>query len=98
LKTGRVVEDSIEDRTGLTLSHTGKVLEAGCCKFDDVVKCACHLSDVRDFDRFNAVYAQFFPGVKPARTSVQSVPWGRVKVEIDAVARVPESNGGRGSR
>jgi len=73
LKTGNVVEGSIEDQTRLTLSHTGKVLEAAGCTFDDVVKCACYLSDIHDFERFNAVYAQFFAGVRPARTTVQSV-------------------------
>jgi len=93
LKTGNVVEGSIEDQTRLTLSHIGKVLEAACCTFDDVVKCTCHLSDIHDFERFNAVYAQFFSKVRPARTTVQSVLWGGIKVEIDAVARVPKSAG-----
>ena len=89
LKTGNVVEGSIEDQTRLTLSHIGKVLEAAGCTFDDVVKCTCHLSDIHDFERFNSVYAQLFTGVRPARTTVQSVLWGGIKVEIDAVARVP---------
>ena len=90
LKTGNVVEGSVEDQTRLTLSHIGKVLEAAGCTFDDVVKCTCHLSDIRDFERFNAVYAQFFPGVRPARTTVQSVLWGGITVQIDAVTRVPQ--------
>ena len=89
LKTGNVLEGSIEDQTRLTLSHIGKVLEAAGCTFDDVVKCTCHLSDIHDFERFNSVYAQLFTGVRPARTTVQSVLWGGIKVEIDAVARVP---------
>ena len=89
LKTGKVVAGSIEDETRLTLLHIGKILEAAGCSFDDVVKCTCHLSDIRDFDRFNSVYAQFFGGVRPARTTVQAVLWGGIKVEIDAVARVP---------
>ena len=99
LKTGNVIQGSIEDQTRLTFSHIGKVLEAGGCTFDDVVKCTCHLSDIHDFDRFNAVYVQFFTGVKPARTTVQSVLWGGIKVEIDALARVPqETEGGRAPR
>ena len=73
LKTGQVVPGTIEEQTRLTLSHIGKVLEAAGCTFDDVVKCACHLSDIQDFGRFNGVYAQFFSGVRPARTTVQSV-------------------------
>jgi 2-iminobutanoate/2-iminopropanoate deaminase len=87
LATGKVVEGSIEDQTRLTLSHVGKVLKAGGCSFDDVVKCTCHLADINDFDAFNRVYAEFFTGVRPARTTVQSVLWGGIKIEIDAVAR-----------
>lgn len=87
LKTGNVVPGSIEDQTRVTLEHIGKILAAAGCSFDDVVKCACHLADIRDFDRFNRIYAEFFSGVRPARTTVQSVLWGGIKVEIDAIAR-----------
>lgn len=89
LATGEVVAGTIEEQTRLTLAHIGKILDAAGCTFDDVVKCTCHLQDIRDFDRFNAVYAEFFRGVRPARTTVQSVLWGGIKVEIDAIARVP---------
>ena len=89
MKTGQVVEGSIEEQTRLTLSHVGRILEAGGCTFADVVKCTCHLRDINDFDAFNKVYAEFFTGVRPARTTVQSVLWGTIKVEIDAIARIP---------
>lgn len=87
LKSGEVVRGSIEDETRLTLSHIGKILEAAGMTVSDVVKCTCHLSDIANFDRFDMVYAEFFPGVKPARTTVQSVLGDGIKVEIDAVAR-----------
>ncbi len=89
LKTGQVVRGTIEEETRLTLEHVGKVLKAAGCTFDDVVKCTCHLIDINDFDRFNAVYAEFFPNIKPARTTVQSVLGMGIKVEIDAIAKVP---------
>jgi len=89
LKTGQVVSGTIEEETRLTLQHVGKILEAAGCTFDDVVKCTCHLQDIKDFDRFNAVYAEFFKGVRPARTTVQSVLAMGIKVEIDAIAKVP---------
>jgi 2-iminobutanoate/2-iminopropanoate deaminase len=49
---------------------------------------------MEDFDRYNAVYKDFFKGVPvlPARTTVQSVLWNSIKVEIDVVAR--KANGG----
>jgi len=88
MKTGAIVGETIEEQTSLTLGHVGKILAAAGCTFDDVVKCTCHLSDIKDFDRFNKVYSEVFTGIRPARTTVQSVLWGGIKVEIDCVARV----------
>lgn len=89
LKTGKVVPGTIEEETRLVLSHIEKVLNAAGCRREDVVKCTCHLADIRDFQRFDHGYCEFFSGVRPARTTVQSVLWGGIKVEIDAIARVP---------
>ena len=89
MAAGQVLRGTIQDETRVTLNHIGKILAEGGCGFEDVVKCTCHLADIKDFDGFNAVYAEFFKGVKPARTTVQSVLWGGIKVEIDAIAKVP---------
>lgn len=90
LATGEVKRGSIEEETRFTLSHIDKILKAAGCSASDVVKCTCHLADIQEFDRFNAVYAEYFPPIRPARTTVQSVLWGGIKVEIDAIARIPE--------
>ena len=89
LATGAVISGSIEAETRLTMSHIGRILEAAGCGFGDVVKCTCHLADILDFDAFNSVYSEFFGGIRPARTTVQSVLGSGIKVEIDAVARMP---------
>ena len=54
-----------------------------------MVKSTVHLADIEDFDRYNATYKEFFKEVSilPARTTVQSVLWNAIKVEIDVVAR-----------
>ncbi len=88
LTTGKVVQGTIEEETLLTLSHVKKIVEAAGGSVDDIVKCTVHLSDINDFDRYNAAYATFFPGVKPARTTVQSVLSDGIKVEIDAIAKI----------
>ena len=85
--TGAVMHGTIEEETRLTLQHVGKILAAAGMSFADVVKCTCHLSDIKEFDRFNVVYREFFSGVLPARTTVQSVLFDGIRVEIDAVAR-----------
>jgi|SRR5690348_2225246 len=88
LETGEVVAGSIEEETFLTLSHVKKIVEAAKGSMDHIVKCTVHLADINDFDRFNTVYASFFPGIKPARTTVQSVLSDGIKIEIDAVAKI----------
>jgi 2-iminobutanoate/2-iminopropanoate deaminase len=89
MKTGQPIRGTIEEETLLTLSHVKKILEAAGCTLDDVVKSTVHLSDIEDFDRYNAAYKEFFKGVAvlPARTTVQSVLWNAIKVEIDIVAK-----------
>ncbi len=90
LRTGAVVPGTVEEETRRTLEHIGKVLAAAGASFADIVKCTVHLANIGDFDGFDRAYREFFPGVKPARTTVQSVLWGGLKVEIDAIARVGE--------
>jgi 2-iminobutanoate/2-iminopropanoate deaminase len=87
MKTGAVIGSGVEEQTRITMEHIGKMLAAAGASFDDVVKCTCHLADIGDFDAFDRVYASFFPGIRPARTTVQSGLSG-ILVEIDAIARV----------
>ena len=90
LKTKQIVGDSIEDQTRLTLRHIENILHAAGCTFDDVVKCTCYLSDINDFDAFSEIYREFFAGVRPARTTVEAKLWHGIKVEVDAIARIPD--------
>lgn len=91
LKTAQAICGTIEQETETTLRNVQKILTAAGCSPADIVKCTVHLSDINEFDRFNATYRTFFKDVSvlPARTTVQSVLWGGLKVEIDFVARKP---------
>ena len=84
--TGEIRGSTIEEQTELTLANVRRVLEAAGCALDDCVKVAVHLADINDFDRFNAVYSRIFNRPYPARTTVQSVLWGGILIEIDAIA------------
>lgn len=86
MQTGDVIRGTIEEETLLTLSHVKKLVEEAGGSMEQIVKCTVHLSDINDFDRFNQAYATFFTGIKPARTTVQSVLCDGIKVEIDAIA------------
>ena len=88
-KTAQAVRGSIEDETRHVLAQLDRILQAAGCTRNEVVKCTVHLADIEDFDRFNAVYREFFKDISvlPARTTVQSVLWNQIKVEIDCVAK-----------
>jgi 2-iminobutanoate/2-iminopropanoate deaminase len=88
LLTGEVIHGTVEEQTLLTLSHINKIVKAAGGNIDDIVKCTVHLGDIKDFEKYNAAYASFFTGIKPARTTVQSVLFGGIKIEIDAIAKI----------
>ncbi|MBD1420882.1 RidA family protein [Sphingobacterium chuzhouense] len=88
-KTSQFVLGSIEEETERTLENIKAIVEAAGATMNDVVKCTAHLSDWKDFDRYNQVYERYFPDVKPARTTVQSVLGKDIKVEIDCIVCMP---------
>lgn len=87
--TSQFVLGTIEEETHRTLQNIKAIIEAAGGSMEDVVKSTVHLADIRDFDRYNEVYAQYFQGVKPARTTVQSVLAEGIKVEIDCIVKLP---------
>lgn len=88
-KTSQFVLGSIEEETARTLENIKAIVETAGATMEDVVKCTVHLADINDFDSYNKVYATYFNGVKPARTTVQSVLAKNIKVEIDAIIKIP---------
>ena len=91
-QTGKIVGDTIEEQTARVLQNIAAILEAAGASMADVVKVAVHLSDLGMFQRFNQVYATYFPDPKPARTTVGSQLPG-ILVEIDAIAFVGDREG-----
>ncbi|HRN56510.1 MAG TPA: Rid family detoxifying hydrolase [Agriterribacter sp.] len=87
-KTSKFILGTIEEETKRTLDNIKAIVEAAGATMEDIVKCTVHLSDIGEFDRYNKVYATYFPGIKPARTTVQSVLAEGIKVEIDCIARL----------
>jgi 2-iminobutanoate/2-iminopropanoate deaminase len=87
-KTSRFILGTIEEETRRTLDNVKSIIEAAGATMNDVVKCTVHLSDIKNFDAYNKVYAEYFTGIKPARTTVQSVLAEGIKVEIDAIVKL----------
>lgn len=87
-KTSKFMLGSIEEETHRTLQNIKAIIEAAGGTMEQVVKCTVHLKDINEFDRYNQIYAQYFSGIKPARTTVQSVLAEGIKVEIDCIAKL----------
>jgi len=85
--TGQIVGETIEEQTARVLENIKAILDAGGATMADVVKVSAHLSDLALFDRYNKMYATYFPDPKPTRTTVGSQLNG-ILVEIDAIAYV----------
>lgn len=85
--TGNLVEGEIETQTRRVLGNIKAVLEAAGSGLDKVVKTTVFMTNLGDFARMNAVYAEYFPANPPARSTVQvaALPKGAA-VEIECVA------------
>lgn len=86
---GSIVAGGIEEQARQTLQNVAHVLALAGCSLADIVKTTVWLQDARDFDEFNRVYAEFFPGNKPSRSTLQATNMVGTKIEIEAIAYKP---------
>jgi len=85
--TGKLVEGSIGEQTRRALENVRAILEAGGSGLASVVRTTVYLTDMAHFAAMNEVYAGYFVGSPPARSTVAvaGLPRGAL-VEIDAIA------------
>lgn len=88
--TMTLVEGDVTAQTLRVMENLRAVLAAAGCGMDRVVRCTIFLKDMGDFAAVNEAYGRFFPGVPPARATVEVARLPRdARVEIDAVAVLP---------
>lgn len=87
-KSGEMVDSDIEMETTQVMRNLKAVLEAAEMDFSHVVKSSIFLKDMGDFQRVNAVYAEYFEEAEaPARETVQVAQLPKdVRVEISMIA------------
>lgn len=86
---GLVVAGGIDAQTRQALANLERCLRAAGCTLGDVVKVNVFLADLSEFEAFNAVYREAFEEPYPARTTVQAGLPSGIRVELEAVARIP---------
>jgi 2-iminobutanoate/2-iminopropanoate deaminase len=94
--TGELVSEDIGEQTHRALQSLSAILEAAGSSLDRVVKTTVFLTDLDDFQVVNSIYATYFAAPAPARSTVQVSRLPKaVSVEIDAIAVLAVSSGGR---
>lgn len=86
-ETGERAPDDVGAQAHQVMSNIGAVLGDLGLGYDDILKTTIFLADIDDFSTVNDVYASYFEGDYPARTTVQAgaLP-AAFLVEIEVVA------------
>lgn len=86
--TQELVTSSIEEETHRVMKNIQAILEEAGLSFDDIIKCSIFVTDITNYTRINAVYAEYFDNdTAPARELVQvaALPRGG-NIEISVIA------------
>ena len=85
--TGNLVAGDIKAQTERVLQNVKAILDDQGLTFGNVVKSTVFMTNLGDFAAMNEVYAKYFTGNFPARSTVQvaALPKG-ANVEIEVIA------------
>jgi 2-aminomuconate deaminase len=88
-ENGDVVAHDIEVQTRSVFDNIRYVLEDAGSSWEQIVDITVFLTDMDDFERMNAVYAEALGHVRPARTTVQVSRLPRpIHVELKVIATI----------
>ena len=90
--TQEIFRGEFEEEVRITMNNLKSAVESGGSSMDQLVKVNVYLSDIRYFDRFNKVYAEFFsdPENVPTRVLCEAKLYGSINVEVEALAYVSD--------
>jgi len=87
--TNRMVFGMIKEQTEQVLTNVTALLAAEGLDMNDVVKATVFLASMTEFSAMNEVYARHFPGVPPARSTIEVARLPRdARVEIEVIAKL----------
>jgi 2-aminomuconate deaminase len=88
---GKVVRYDIEAQCRAVFENVRIILEDAGSSWDRLVDVTVFLTDLeRDFPTYNRIYAEYFSGVQPTRTTVgvHRLP-GPIAIELKCIATLP---------
>ena len=86
--TGAPVAGDFGAEVRQVLTNVRTLVEAGGSAMDKVLKVTVYLTDMAQFAEMNAIYEEFFPEPRPARSTVQAGLAKQYRVEIDVIAGI----------
>jgi len=87
MATGELSKGDIAEMTRCCLNNLQAILAAAGSGLDKAVKTTVYLKDLANFGAVNAAYAEFFPGIAPARACVQVAALPKnAEIEIEVIA------------
>ena len=89
--SGELVGSDVQAQTQRVLQNVQALLASAGTSLANVVKTTVFLTSMSDFQAMNAVYASYFSGVAPARSTVAVAELPRkALVEIECIALVED--------
>jgi 2-iminobutanoate/2-iminopropanoate deaminase len=89
--SGELVGDEVQAQTHRVLQNMQAVLTQAGTSLTNVVKTTVFLTRMSDFQAMNAVYASYFSGLAPARSTVAVAELPRqALVEIECIALIED--------
>jgi 2-iminobutanoate/2-iminopropanoate deaminase len=87
--TGKIVSGMIKEQTEQVILNIQALLASEGLTLDDVVKATVFLASMNEFSAMNEIYAKYFTGTPPARSTVEVSRLPRdVRVEIEVIAQL----------
>jgi reactive intermediate/imine deaminase len=86
-KSGKIVGNDVKEQAKQCLANIKAIVESIDHVMDDVVKITVFLKNISDIDALNEVYARFFQGTRPTRTTVAvaALPMNDALIQMDAL-------------
>jgi 2-iminobutanoate/2-iminopropanoate deaminase len=90
--SGNLVDGDMAAQAERVMKNLTALLAAAGLDFSHVVRTTVFISDMNEFAAMNEVYAKYIIDPPPARATVEVARLPRdVKIEIDAIAMIPDA-------
>jgi len=86
--TGKIAQGMIKEQTEQVIHNIQALLASEGLTLNDVVKATVFLASMSEFSAMNEIYAKYFTGTPPARSTIEVSRLPRdVRVEIEVIAQ-----------